>query len=158
MMFLRYQNEQDWWELVKTNDDLRAYNYRGGWHSVNENFDGYVNGTVVNLDSWNHLYERYDYCPFYTEVPTRDMWIAPNGQMYDCGEWGAHEITAQHLLEIIFGEDEGFWDSGDRLIEYGWVKVTTSLMFAYYHESGMYDSMTDEQWVSYQLWREKYRL
>lgn len=156
MTFLKYKNSEDWWELVDQKGELVAYNYLGGWHNVDENSEEYMYGTVVTLNNWNHLYERYGYCPFYTEEPKRDMWIAPDGKMYDCGAIGAHEVTAQYLLEIIFDEDEGLFVSGDKLIDYGWVKVTTSLMYQYYHESGMYDAMTDEQWISYQLWKEKY--
>lgn len=158
MMFLRYQNEQEWFELVDREDGLFAYNYNGGWHKINENSEKFMYGTIVTLDDWIHLYKLYGYCPFLTQIPTTDMWIAPDGKMYDCGSCGAHELTAQNIIEIFFDQDEEFWDSGDKLIGYGWVKVTTTLMYQYYHESGMYDSMTDEQWVSYQLWREKYRL
>ena len=89
--------------------------------------------------------------------PTSEMWIDPNGVMYDCGDWGAHEVTAQDILEQKFGIIENFWHSGDKLIQMGWTKVTANyIMYQHYCAAGIYKNCTNEQWKVISLWKERF--
>ena len=154
--FLKYKNSDDWWEWPQ-DGNMTVYNINDGWHDINENSEAFMEGTVIEADGWPDLCRKMNYNPWRTDRPTREMWIDPEGVMYDCGAWGAHEITAQNILEKKFGILEHFWDSGDKLIEMGWTKVTANyIMYQHYCEAGLYDYCTDEQWKTIKLWRERY--
>ena len=154
--FLKYKNSDDWWEWPQ-DGTMTVYNINGGWHEINENSEAFMEGTVITAEGWPDLCAKMNYNPWKVDRPTREMWIDPEGVMYDCGEWGAHEITAQNILEKKFGILEHFWDSGDKLIEMGWTKVTANyIMYQHYCEAGLYDYCTDEQWKTIKLWRERY--
>lgn len=156
MRFLQYKDSPDWWEWPEA-EQLIVYNINGGWHEINENSEGFMYGKVVNAESWAELCHKEHYNPWKTNTPTAEMWIDPDGVMYNCGEWGAHEVTAQKILENYFGELVGFWDCGDQLIDRGWIKVSKGPMCRYYFESNMYDNITDKQWEALELWKEKYK-
>ena len=64
--------------------------------------------------------------------------------------------SARKILEVLYNEPEEYWDAGDKLIEKGWIKVSAGPMGRYYHESGMYEAMTNAQYNSYQKWKTKY--
>ena len=156
MNFLQYKGSTDWWKWP--DDGLTVYNVVGGWHEIDENNPRFMEGTVIRAESWAELCEKTGYNPWASEDarPTRDMWIDTNGVMYDCGQWGAHESTAQTILEVLFDEPENYWNAGDKLIDRGWIKVTTGPMNRYYHESGMYDNITDKQFEAYIEWHDRY--
>lgn len=155
MKFLRYKDSDVWWEWPE--GSMTVYNMAGGHHDVNENSEQYMFGTVVEAEDWPDLCRKMKYNPWKVDKPTREMWIDPNGTMYDCGEWGAHEMTAQNILENLLGEEVRFWDSGDRLHELGWIKVTANcIMYQHYCDAGLYDNMTDEQWQAVEKWKERW--
>lgn len=156
MRFLQYKDSQDWWCWPE--DGMTVYNINGGWHDINENNAYFMYGTVIDADSWAELCAITHYNPWATEdnQPTREMWIDTYGTMYDCGQWGAHEATAQTILKVLYDEPEEYWDAGDKLIERGWIKVSAGPMAKWYRESGMYDAMTDAQYESYTKWKRKY--
>lgn len=155
--FLQYKDSTDWWEWPQ-DGRMTVYNMAGGHHDINENNPRFMEGKVVEAEDWPDLCRKMKYNPWKVEKPTREMWISPDGTMHDCGEWGAHEMTAQNILENLLGEPEvRFWDSGDRLIELGWVKVTANyIMYQHYCSAGIYDNMTDEQWEVVEKWKERW--
>lgn len=156
MNFLKYKNSNIWWEWPE--DGMIVFNVNGGWHEINENSEAFMEGTVIHANSWADLCKKVNYNPWASDdnLPKREMWIDPNGNMYDCGQWGAHESTAQKILEILYDDLEAYWDAGDKLIARGWIKVSAGPMGRYYHESGMYEEMTEDQYRTYQKWRIKY--
>lgn len=154
MKFLQYKDSTDWWEWPE--GDMTVYNINGGWHEINENSEAYMYGKVVQAENWAELCRKEKYNPWHTAEMTREMWIDPDGVTYDCGEWGAHEATAQMILEKYLGEIVNFWDCGDRLIQEGWIKVSVGPMCHWYFESNMYDAITDEQWEVLEKWKERY--
>lgn len=156
MLFLQYKNSDIWWKWPE--GGITVFNINGGWHEIDENSEAFMEGTVIHADSWMDLCKKTGYNPWAAEndTPTREMWIDTYGVMYDCGEWGAHESTAQKILEVLYDEPEEYWDAGDKLIERGWIKVSAGPMSRYYHESGMYAAMTNAQYDSYQKWKAKY--
>ena len=154
--FLQYKDSTDWWEWPQ-DGCMTVYNMDGGHHDINENDPRFMEGKVVQAEDWPDLCRKMNYNPLKVDRPTREMWIDTYGTMYDCGEWGAHEVTAQNILENLLGENVRFWDSGDRLIELGWVKVTANyIMYQHYCSAGIYDSMTDEQWEAVEKWKERW--
>ena len=156
MEFLQYKGSKDWWKWPE--GGLTVFNVVGGWHDIDENSPAFMDGTVIRADSWADLCKKTGYNPWQTDdnQPTREMWIDTYGTMYDCGEWGAHEATAQTILEVLYNEPEEYWDAGDKLVERGWVKVSAGPMNRYYHESDMYSAMTNAQYNSYVKWKGKY--
>ena len=154
--FLRYKDDDAWWEWPQ-DGHMTVYNMDGGHHDINENDPRFMEGTIVEAKDWPDLCRKMNYNPWKVDRPTREMWIDTYGTMYDCGEWGAHEMTAQNILENLLGEEVIFWDSGDRLIELGWVKVTANhIMYQHYCSAGIYDNMTDEQWAAVEKWKERW--
>ena len=121
MLFINYPTKDQWrkWDT----DKMICFNYRGGWCEVNENALGDVE--CLNLDSWHDLYLAKRYCALEADKWERDVWISPDGKYY-LGE--AHEVEAEHLLDIIYGETVE-WCAGDKLEEKGWVRATTSAMW-----------------------------
>ena len=90
MKFLRYAGSEDWWRWPE--DGMTVYNINGGHHDINENSPRFMDGTVVEAKDWCELCCKMKYNPFKVDEPTRDMWIDPNGVMYDCGIYdGSHE-------------------------------------------------------------------
>lgn len=154
--FLRYKDSEDWWEWPQ-DGRMTVYNMEGGHHDINENNPRFMEGEVVEAKDWPDLCRKMNYNPWKVDRPTREMWIDTYGTMYNCGEWGAHEITAQNILENLLGEEVRFWDAGDRLHELGWVKVTANyIMYEHYCNAGLYDNMTDEQWAAVEKWKERW--
>lgn len=155
MKFLQYKDSDVWWEWPE--GGMTVFNMAGGHHDINENSEGFMMGTVIQAEDWADLCRKTGYNPWRVDRPTHEMWIDPDGVMYDCGEWGSHEITAQDILENLLGEEVGFWDAGDRLIELGWTKVTANyIMYQHYCNAGLYDACTDAQWKTIKKWRERY--
>lgn len=155
MKFLQYAGENAWYEIFDHNG-LVAENINGGWHVVDENDPRYMQGIVLEAEGWCDLLRKTGWNPWALDEPSCDMWIAPDGTMYHVDGMGAHEITAQDILEKLYGEDVEIFCAGDRLFEKGWTKVSTGLMCRYYDECGYYDNVTDEQWIVIQKWKEKY--
>lgn len=156
--FLQYKGSEDWWEWPQ-DGRMTVYNMVGGHHDIDENNPRFMEGTVIDAEDWPDLCRKTGYNPWKTEEPTREMWIAPDGTMHDCGEWGAHEVTADYILENLIGEEVHIFDCGDRLIELGWVKVTANrIMYQHYCEAGIYDHCTDEQWKAIKKWKNKYHV
>lgn len=155
MKFLQYKDSQDWWEWPD-DEGMTVYNCCGGHHDIDENSEEFMYGKVITADSWGDLCRKENYNPWHTDEPCREMWIDPNGEMYECGEWGAHEATACIILKVIFDKPQEYWDAGDQLIQRGWIKVTCGPMNRWYQESDMYKSMTDEQYTAYTKWENKY--
>ncbi len=121
MFFINHLRPDEWWKWDREN--MIACNYMGGWHNINENRLGGVE--YYECDSWHELYLAKHFCPLETDKFERDVWISPEGKYY-CGD--AHEVTAQYILDIIYGEEVDFWD-GDKLEARGWIRATTSMMW-----------------------------
>jgi hypothetical protein len=121
MLFINYPDKNHWREW--DTDRMLCFNYRGGWCEVDEN--KLCDVQCLNLNSWHELYLKTRYCPFETDRLTRDVWISPDGKYY---EGQAHEVEAEYLLDIIYGEDVE-WCAGDKLEEKGWVRATVSMMW-----------------------------
>ena len=156
MNFIKPANSEHWYKWIE--NEMIMVNINDGFTTIDENDPNFMYAVVETADNWAELLKKKHYNPW---APTgggvrREMWIDPNGEVYDCGEWGAHEITAQNILEKKFNETETFWDCGDKLIERGWVKVSCGVMNTHYHEAGMYDHMTKPQADAYAEWRNKY--
>ena len=92
------------------------------------------------------------------DVFSRNGWISPQGKFYSCEYYGnspAHEISAKNILLDCYGISSPI--PGDKLIKFGWIKVTTAAgMFHIYEKDGMYDRMTDEQAKTFEVWCNSY--
>lgn len=148
MNFIKLGDHWYKWDM----ENMRAVNYHHGHFYIDENSEEFCNSVYrTDCDSWHELYQKTGYMPVQLYEPERDMWIAPSGFMY---EGNAHELCAEWIWDIHFGEELPYY--GDKLIEQGWIKVTTSLMYYHYVESGMYDKMYPGQAESFLKWVEKY--
>lgn len=85
-----------------------------------------------------------------------DGWISPTGEFFSCEDYGSfsHEVSAEYLLLKFYNIESGI--CGDKLINFGWIKVTTSGMFYIYEEEGLYDNMTTEQLETFNAWKDKF--
>ena len=59
----------------------------------------------------------------------RTCWLSFDGVLYKAE---AHEVAAQDILEILDGSHESLYAAGDILVERGWLKLTTSMMWEIY--------------------------
>ena len=109
-----------WWELDR--EKLTCYNYLGGHHSITES--ELSKAHTFECENWHELYLAKHYCPFESDKRSRNAWISPQGKIYEAT---SHDVTAEHLLDIIYGLDV-HWP-GDELASRGWVRVTTSIMW-----------------------------
>lgn len=123
MLFINYPSDQ--WRQWDT-DRMLAFNYRGGYCKINENALGGVES--VELDSWHELYLVKKFCPLTAEKRDKDVWIAPFGE-YFIGE--AHDVAAEYILDVVYGETHDMCWAGDILEDKGWVRATTSAMWEY---------------------------
>ena len=141
--FIRYAGSFDWWRWPQ-NGEMKVYNYRGGWHEINENSPAWMSATVLrDVKDWHDLFLQTGYCFLSRgQQLSSDMWIEPNGTFYVC-EDGGHELAAEDIFDIVYGEDaEDVYCVGDTLIKRGWIKVTTShFMLEQYCLCGMYDNL-----------------
>ena len=128
---------------------MKTYNFHGGYCDINESSLG--NCKVVEYEDWHDLYINTKYNPLIGDF-YHTGWISPEGNFYPCN---AHEVAADEILELIYGENYSF--GGDELIEKGWIKVTTSLMFDIYEEKGYYCKMSKEQEKTFDSWAKKYK-
>lgn len=112
-----------WWELNNHPErGLRAYNYMGGWHDIDENSPSYMNAEICEAEDWHDLYLKKHYDPTALDRMTADMWIAPDGS-YHIGD--AHTVSAEYIAEIWYGYDDGDMGGCERYIEQkGWIKVS----------------------------------
>lgn len=142
MLFINYPTKDQWrqWDQER----MICFNYRGGWCEVDENKLEDVE--CLNLDSWHALYLAKRYCPLETDKWERDVWISPDGKYY-LGT--AHDVEAEHILEIIYEEEVDFC-AGDKLEEHGWVRATTSMMWAVRFDEWRYKRIPQKQYDA--LW------
>ena len=120
MFFINHLRPDEWWEW--DTETMTAYNYRGGWHNVNENKLGNVE--CIECESWHELYLKKGFCPLEVEKWEREVWISPQGKYYE-GE--AHAVMAEYICDIIYGEEIEFAE--DFLEERGWVRAASSFMW-----------------------------
>lgn len=141
--FVRYVGSWDWWRWPQ-NGEMKVYNYRGGWHYINEESAQWRNAAVLrDVKDWHDLYKQTGYCFLSTgQQLSSDMWIDIAGNFYVC-EDGGHEIAAEYICDIVYGiDEEDIRYAGDYLIDHNWIKVTTnSFMLEQYCLSGMYDHL-----------------
>lgn len=152
--FVRYAGRSDWWRWPQ-NGEMKVYNYRGGWHEINENSSNWMNATVLrDVKDWHDLFLQTGYCYLSTgQQLSSDMWIAPNGIFYVC-EDGGHEIVAEDICDIVYGVNpDDIPYCGDELIKCGWIKVTTNaIMFEQYCICGMYNHHFTAQKETLRMW------
>jgi hypothetical protein len=148
MTFVRL--DKNWFKLdTKPYNDkglYKIYNFNGGYNYC---YPDFVDQTL-NCKDWHELYLLTGFCPLLTNYTECDAWIDPNGNFYRAR---AHEVAAEEIFEILYGIKDNIFASGDELIEKGWIKVTTSLMYELYWEDHMYNYLTKEQEKSFNLWR-----
>ena len=130
MKFIQYPDQDAWWEWVT--ESMKAYNYMGGYHNINEN--GLGDCSYIEAKDWHDLYLKTGYNPMERSIHERDVWISPDGKFYD-GE--AHSVTAEHICEILFGEWMDIDHADDYLVERGWIKASTSFMWDFYYEESL---------------------
>lgn len=119
MEFIR-ASDGSWWELDR--DAMTVHNYAGGYHYIN--VDQLISAETFLCNSWHELYEAKHYCPYTSTTREHTAWISPDGVVYEAS---SHEVSAENLLDIIYGV-ESLWP-GDELEKRGWIRVTTSLMW-----------------------------
>ena len=58
--FLFEKSNNGFWEWVEKT--MRLYNYKGGWHEVNENCDDWLEGYMIQAEDWHDLYLKTVFC------------------------------------------------------------------------------------------------
>jgi hypothetical protein len=125
MTFLRYKDTDFWWEVDY--DQMRVYNYRGGWHYINENSEAYMEGVICEAESCRDLYLKKHYDPTETDMyHSKNAWISPEGTFH---HGDAHSIMADHICDIWYGIDtyDDYQFGGENHLEKrGWIKVSAT--------------------------------
>ena len=117
MRFIQYANQDFWWKWPE--GGMKVFNINGGWHEIDENNPNFMYGIMIEADSWADLMQKTGWCPWATKIPRPHMWISPNGEMYECDDWGGHGILADRIVEYVLNTDPDTldFDSSDYLIE-----------------------------------------
>ena len=82
-----------------------------------------------------------------------DLWLSPEGLCY---EGDAHAVQAECIMKELYGIELnpfGINSAEEALIDRGWVKLTTSLMYDYFYIDKMYNNLTEEQQSVYDEWK-----
>ena len=101
-------------------ENMRLYNYRGGWQNINENSDEWMYGHVVEAEDWTDLFKQVGYNPLLCDIYESDIWIAPNGTPYD-GK--GHAVAAMRICELLYRKDLE-WNAESFLEDNGWIKAS----------------------------------
>ena len=144
MLFINHLKENEWWRWDV--EKMCAYNYNGGFHDVHD--DMLLNAECFECNSWHELYLTKHFCPLEVGIWENDIWISPEGKYYG-GK--AHEVAAERLLELIYGEDVDYC-AGDKLESYGWVRATTSLMWSIRFDEWKDKCLTQKQYDALYDW------
>lgn len=144
MTFVKTGN--NWYEADL--ERQRAFNLRGGYIPFTR--EEFSKAERLEAENWNELHRKTGYDPLSGKI-SPDGWISPAGEFYPCR---SHEADAMHICRLFYGEADE--PSGDRLIQKGWIKVTTSLMGEIYKQKGYYDRMTPSQERTFDKWFEAF--
>lgn len=143
MKFIQCSGENNWWEWDTKN--MLAYNYFGEHYNIDENALG--DAKYIECDSWRDLYLRTHWSPIESDIWEKTAWLSPNGKFIAAK---AHEVTAEDICEIYYGENQGILWAGDYLEERGWVRLTTSLMWdvrdSYWFDKDLTQKQLDMLW------------
>lgn len=126
---------------------LKAVSVMDDYIEIDENSDDWMNGTIEQFDSWQHLYEVTHFNPLKSDHLTRVMWISPEGDAYGCD---CHAEMAAWICRLIFGipDDLDLEQYNELLTRAGWVKVS-NWMWNFYSErrfavtQSQYDTIFD---------------
>ena len=123
MKFVNWNNA--WWEL---SDKGILYNYHNGHTSIDKEVLETLN--CIECHDWHELYMLTGYNPLKVDIDSFNVWIDPAGNYFD---GNAHGLKARDILELIYDEHDVTL-AEDVLVDRGWVKSTTSLMWEYYQQ------------------------
>lgn len=154
-MFLKLKDSTDW---MLYEDDGFLSNIRGEGSYVRKDSPEWNEAVIDESISWYELCKKYSYYPTETTYRSRDVWLSPDGRFF---EGRCHAVEAEYICEYMFNKHVSIhaWDTWDDfLIDEGWVKLTTTLMYSCYIENGMYKNLTDEQKKSARIWAYQHRM
>ena len=120
-MYIQYN---DFWSEVENHPKkgLIASNYYGGWFSIDENSDWYMNATVCDAEDWRDLFNKIKFDPTVRELRQNDLWVSPYGTTHD-GE--AHAVAAEDIAYIWYGWTDDFGESAEYFLEQRqWIKLS----------------------------------
>lgn len=144
----KYVKEHDsYWEWDESK--MLLINRKYGHHNINENSPEWINATFIEAEDWHDLYLKTGWTDLYIgdyRVPC--LWLDPDGE---CWQGECHEVDAEDIVEVLYGEDLGLDYAGDYLIKRGWVKLS-NWMFQFYAESHLYDNITEYQARAIKEW------
>ena len=145
--FVQLSGSKDWlyWDGTK----MYLENIKGGWYPIKEDTPEWLDATIEEYDNWYELCKAKHYYPTQCSHTNCDCWLSPDGRFFD---GNAHACEAEYLCEYLYNHEVTIMTCDDYLIEHGWVKLTTSLMYNIYEENGMYRFITPEQRESIRLW------
>lgn len=146
MKFLYESYNQGYWRVDL--DNMLLFNYHGGYHEINENSPDWLDGILIEAESWHELYLMKKYNPIEGDYTSSEGWIAPDGSFW---EGTAHSILAFDICRIKYGLEMEDW-AADFLVDHGWIKFTCSTMYNIYLKSNHYDYMTKEQYENLYEW------
>ena len=146
MNFIKISNENNYLELNK--EKMLVYNFLGGHHPITQ--EELNNSEIIELNDWHELYCSKHYCPLETDKYEHAVWISPEGKFY---QGNAHEVQAEDLCEIIYGEKEIFC-AGDYLEEHGWIRAARTFMWEIRFDEMNQKQLTQKQYDALYDWCE----
>ena len=109
MIFIKINDT--WWEVAD-----KPRNYHGGIYPT------------IECKNWHELYERTHYNPLSGLAQDDDLWISPDGELFD---GAGHAAMAEEIVDLVYEIDPATVNAEYVLEQYGWVKL--SLNFWTYH-------------------------
>lgn len=153
MTFIRLAGHDDWYEWDKVS--MKCITFGGSSFDIDNNSIEFMESVISEAKDWHELYKKTGYVPLRCDEYTDDVWLSPDGEFFvgDC-----HEVQAEGIYNVIYGNSNRDICFGDLLISNGWVKLTTSAMLHYYRKASMYDGMTNAQHNAAMLWCEVHHI
>lgn len=148
--FVRYQNDTKYW--LWNEDKMRLENRNFGHQDVNEKNPRWLYAEIIEAKNWHDLYMKTGWSDLWlSDCHHNNLWVDPEGE---CWEGEAHEVVAEDILEVVYGEETKLSDyPADKLINRGWIKLSV-FMAQIYADSDMYFNITRDQAITIKEWCE----
>lgn len=145
------KTKNGYWEWDELH--MRLVNRNYGSHDIDENSIEWINATIIEAEDWHDLYLKTGWTDLYLgtyKVPC--LWLDPDGE---CWKGDCHEVDAEDIAEVVYGEDINLDYAGDYLYSRGWVKLSNWMAYIY-ADSDMYNHITYYQVQVIKEWCEYY--
>ena len=154
MKFVKLAGSPHWYEWDQ--EHMWLEDIHGNITHIDENKPEWINATIAEFENWHDVYKKTSYNPLMRDCSEKNAWLDPDGYFW---VGSCHEIDAEAIYRLLYPMSlDSVNSESDYLIDHGWVKLSASLMFTVYCDSGMYFNITRDQFYAIRDWCEYHQL